>query len=97
MFINTDPSSAPFPVSVCIPRTLSFDCADFWNGPRMKVTCFNEPHLDPQSNVSAEDTKLIDSFYCTSLMELTSGLTTPPAFKISRKAPYCGSSLTVLL
>lgn len=53
-------------------------CTDLWNGLRMKVTCLNEPHLDTQLNVSAEDTKLIDSFYCGSLMELTSGLTTPP-------------------
>lgn len=93
MSTNTAPSSVPFPVSICTPRPLSFICTDIWNGLRMKAKCLNEPPLDTQSNASAEDTKLIDSFYCGSLTELTSGLTTLPVLKISRKAPYCDAHL----
>lgn len=90
MHVHKDPGSVPLPGSICTPRPLSFFvCTGMWDGLRMKVKCLNEPHLDLPSNVSAEDTKLIDSFYCGSLRELTSGLTTTPVFKISRKAPYC--------
>lgn len=40
-----------------------FVCTGIQDRLKMKVVCSNEPHIDSQSSVSAEDTKLIDSFY----------------------------------